>query len=122
MLGKPRILSLFPTRLINSIKHEHSFKILYKVLGKPVTKSLLNSFDKIDNTGTLLQWLSNKVLSLIKPFEPGHLSETFADNSVADNPDSNKMAAIKILPLDTEINTDLNYLSMFFGFYKSINH
>ena len=42
MLGKPRILSLFPnslaslalylffpTRLINSIKHEHSCKILY---------------------------------------------------------------------------------------------
>ena len=108
MRGKPRILSLFPTRLINSIKHEHSFKILYKVLGKPVTLSLLNSFDKIDKTGTLLQWLSNKVLSLIKPFEPGHLSETFADNSVPDNSDSNEMAVIKILPLDTEINTDLN--------------
>ena len=103
MLGKPRILSLFPTRLINSIKHEHSFKILYKVLGKPVTLSLMNSFDKIDNTGTLLQWLSNKVLSLIKPFNPGHLPEIFADNS-----DSNEMAANKILPLDTEINTDLN--------------
>ena len=29
MLGKPRILSLLPTRLINSIKHEHSCKILY---------------------------------------------------------------------------------------------
>ena len=29
MLGKPRILSLSPTRLINSIKHEHSCKILY---------------------------------------------------------------------------------------------
>ena len=29
MLGKPRIVSLFPTRLINSIKHEHSCKILY---------------------------------------------------------------------------------------------
>ena len=29
MLGKPRILSFFPTRLINSIKHEHSCKILY---------------------------------------------------------------------------------------------
>ena len=29
MLGKPGILSLFPTRLINSIKHEHSCKILY---------------------------------------------------------------------------------------------
>ena len=28
-LGKPRILSLTPTRLINSIKHEHSCKILY---------------------------------------------------------------------------------------------
>ena len=27
--GKPRILSLFLTRLINSIKHEHSCKILY---------------------------------------------------------------------------------------------
>ena len=31
MLGKPRILSLFPTRLINSIKHEHSCKILYVI-------------------------------------------------------------------------------------------
>ena len=30
MLGKPRILSLF--RLINSIKHEHSCKILHIVL------------------------------------------------------------------------------------------
>ena len=29
MLDKPRILSLSPTRLINSIKHEHSCKILY---------------------------------------------------------------------------------------------
>ena len=29
MRGKPRILSLFPTRLINSIRHEHSCKILY---------------------------------------------------------------------------------------------
>ena len=29
MLGKPRILSVSPTRLINSIKHEHSCKILY---------------------------------------------------------------------------------------------
>ena len=30
MLGKPRILFFFsPTRLINSIKHEHSCKILY---------------------------------------------------------------------------------------------
>ena len=29
MLGKPRILSLSPTRLINSIKHEYSCKILY---------------------------------------------------------------------------------------------
>ena len=29
MLGKPHILSFFPTRLINSIKHEHSCKILY---------------------------------------------------------------------------------------------
>ena len=29
MLGKPRILSFSPTRLINSIKHEHSCKILY---------------------------------------------------------------------------------------------
>ena len=28
MLGKPRILSLFPVSLINSIKHEHSCKIL----------------------------------------------------------------------------------------------
>ena len=35
MLGKPRILSLFfPTRLINSIKHEHSCKILYVNAGK----------------------------------------------------------------------------------------
>ena len=31
MLGKPRILSFFPTRLINSIKHEHSCKILYLI-------------------------------------------------------------------------------------------
>ena len=30
MLGKPRILSFSPTRLINSIKHRHSCKILYK--------------------------------------------------------------------------------------------
>ena len=29
MLDKPHILSLFPTRLINSIKHEHSCKIFY---------------------------------------------------------------------------------------------
>ena len=29
MLGKPRILSLSPTRLIDSIKHGHSCKILY---------------------------------------------------------------------------------------------
>ena len=29
MLGKPRILSFSPTRSINSIKHEHSCKILY---------------------------------------------------------------------------------------------
>ena len=29
MLDKPLILSLFLTRLINSIKHEHSCKILY---------------------------------------------------------------------------------------------
>ena len=29
MLDKPCILSLFATRLINSIKHEHSCKILY---------------------------------------------------------------------------------------------
>ena len=29
MLGKPLLLSLFPTRLINSIKHKHSCKILY---------------------------------------------------------------------------------------------
>ena len=29
MLGKPRILSLSSTRLINSIKHEHSCKIIY---------------------------------------------------------------------------------------------
>ena len=29
MLGKPRILSLFPNSLINSIKHEHLCKILY---------------------------------------------------------------------------------------------
>ena len=28
MLDKPRILSLFPTRLMNPIKHEHSSKIL----------------------------------------------------------------------------------------------
>ena len=32
MLRKPRISSLFLTRLINSIKHEHSCKILYVVL------------------------------------------------------------------------------------------
>ena len=35
MLGKPRILSLYlfsSTCLINSIKHEHSCKILYLVL------------------------------------------------------------------------------------------
>ena len=29
MLGKPRILSLFPNSVINSIKHEHSCQILY---------------------------------------------------------------------------------------------
>ena len=29
MLGKPHILSLFPTHLINSTKHELSCKILY---------------------------------------------------------------------------------------------
>ena len=29
MLGKPRFISFSPTRLINSIKHEHSCKILY---------------------------------------------------------------------------------------------
>ena len=29
MIGKPRTLNLSPTRLINSIKHEHSCKILY---------------------------------------------------------------------------------------------
>ena len=29
MLDKPRTLSLFPNSLINSIKHEHSCKILY---------------------------------------------------------------------------------------------
>ena len=39
MLGKPRILSLSPIRLINSIKHEHSCKILYIVV-----KLVLNAF------------------------------------------------------------------------------
>ena len=29
MQGKPRILSLYSTHLINSIKHEHSCKILF---------------------------------------------------------------------------------------------
>ena len=29
MLDKPGILSLFPNSLINSIKHEHSFKVFY---------------------------------------------------------------------------------------------
>ena len=37
MLDKPRILFFSPTRLINSIKHEHSCKILYVQL-------LLSSF------------------------------------------------------------------------------
>ena len=36
MLSKPHILSLFPpSRLINSIKHEHSFKISYLTLKAP---------------------------------------------------------------------------------------
>ena len=29
MLSKPRILSLFPTRFINSTNHEHSCEILF---------------------------------------------------------------------------------------------
>ena len=29
MLDKPRYLSISPTRLINSMKHEHSCKILF---------------------------------------------------------------------------------------------
>ena len=37
MLGKPRILSFFPTCLINSIKHEHSCKILYELTIKNYT-------------------------------------------------------------------------------------
>ena len=32
MLGKPRILFLFPNSFNNSIKHEHSCKILYLIL------------------------------------------------------------------------------------------
>ena len=40
MLGKPRILSLFPNSVINSIKHEHSCKILYVI-----TSRVENSMD-----------------------------------------------------------------------------
>ena len=47
MLGKPRILSLFPNSLINSIKHEHSCKILcfhsIKRTGKTVLYKMVNT-------------------------------------------------------------------------------
>ena len=44
MLGKPRIYLFFPTRLINSIKHEHSCKILY--LKNPEMAGLIFEFLK----------------------------------------------------------------------------
>ena len=48
MLGKPRILSLSPTRLINSIKHEHSCKILYLLQVDCVLKLWKNGFSVDD--------------------------------------------------------------------------
>ena len=52
MLGKPRILSLFPTRFINSIKHENSCKILYVLneLGKRDKMLFRNEFNKFNTT------------------------------------------------------------------------
>ena len=42
IIGKPRISSFFPTRLINSVKHEHSCKILdlINAIKHPVKKKM----------------------------------------------------------------------------------
>ena len=53
MLGMPRILSLFPpTRLKNSINHEHSYKILYLTYKRAAkaTKSLCKHKDSLDHS------------------------------------------------------------------------
>ena len=46
MLSKPRILSFFTTHVINSIKHEHSFKILFVC---NFLKFLLDMFSTVSN-------------------------------------------------------------------------
>ena len=43
MLRKPHILPLFQTHLINSIKHEHSCKILYVYKGTAVYLYIVNN-------------------------------------------------------------------------------
>ena len=54
ILGKPRILSLSPTSLINSIKHEHSCKILYVLIQDTVLIKIMTHVGG--------QWLSSRVL------------------------------------------------------------
>ena len=76
MLGKPRILSLFPTRLINSIKHEHSCKILYVFSAVQNERDRISvrrtSYEEFGHNGALsvstllnAEILSRQVLALI---------------------------------------------------------
>ena len=53
MLGKPRILSLSPTRLINSIKHDHSCKILY--IKSAIRHMFKSNIKSVSNARLLLQ-------------------------------------------------------------------
>ena len=72
MLGKPRILSLFPTRFINSIKHEHSCKIqgLITVPGKlkPISDQSLFKLIISDQT----------IINLILPIYVHFNGQTFS--------------------------------------------
>ena len=62
MLGKPHILSLFPNRLINSIKHEYSCNILY-----------LFSFFFPDLSVGLVTVLSDLIWKITVNFYAGHI-------------------------------------------------
>ena len=52
MLGKPCILSFSPAQFINSIKHEHSCKILYMKYGKTAYERHVNSITALDIENT----------------------------------------------------------------------
>ena len=100
MLGKPRILSLFLNRLINSIEHELSYKIFYITgwLGHIAIKININLQPHL-LTMSRADWCCQSILwqwylSIYLRFNSGHINYTDSSPTICYNMHSNQCSVL----------------------------